>query len=64
MHVKTAGEAERCRVRNYVTEVNVYKFGWGGGGFYNRKQQTKSHFQGQDTFEFQRIPKILRGHCA
>lgn len=64
MHVRTAGEAEHCRVGNYVPAVNMYKFGWGGGGCNNRKQQTRRHFQGQDTFEFQRIPKILRGHCA
>lgn len=34
------------------------------GRFNHGKQQTRSHFQGQDTFQFQRIPKILRGHCA
>lgn len=61
MHIRRAGKAEHCRVGDYVTAVNGYKFGW---GFDNRKQQTESHFQGQDTFEFQRIPKILRGHCA
>lgn len=65
MHVRTAGEAERCRVRNYVTEVNVYKFGWlgWGGGSIIENSRLRVIFRGRTHLNFRGFQRFSGALC-
>lgn len=60
MHVRTAGEAERCRVRNYVIEVNAYKFGWGVGSIIENSR-LRVIFRGRTHLNFRGFQRFSGG---
>lgn len=59
MHVRMAGEAEHCRVGNYVTAVNVYKFGWWGSIIENNRLRVI--FRGRTHLNFREFQRFSGG---